>query len=279
MTFPGGTAYSGPKETKYLFVDGNYFFKEVSDIGKAAWDIEEPEPALERLGDQFTKVFYYDSPPPEPKGDEPESKRRFDAQMARYDRKVKAIRNQDKFHYFAGTSRRRKGKSTQKQVDVKLAVDMLTHSHRRNAHQITLLAGDVDFKPAIDALVLDGMFVTLWYAPWSTNLDLIHAADARRMIDLRWARDLLSPPGNNRLPEPRIQHLERFPEVCLEHTEQLQKREVALLLPNDGAGYAAYLCQSHDGLPLICQHEDLNILKAYLKFSHHGMRVIEEGVL
>ena len=38
---------------------------------------------------------------------------------------------------------------------------MLSHAHRKNMHKTTLLTGDLDFKPLVDALVQDGMFVTL----------------------------------------------------------------------------------------------------------------------
>jgi hypothetical protein len=45
-------------------------------------------------------------------------------------------------------------------------------------HKATLLSGDLDFKPLIDALVQEGMFVTLWYPPRETAKELIAAADS-----------------------------------------------------------------------------------------------------
>jgi hypothetical protein len=62
---------------------------------------------------------------------------------------------------------------------------MLTHSFRRNMHRATLLTGDLDFKPLVDALVHEGMFVTLWYPPKATNKELIAAADARQKFDIQ----------------------------------------------------------------------------------------------
>lgn len=67
---------------------------------------------------------------------------------------------------------------------MKIAVDMLTHSYRRNMHQATLLAGDLDFKPIVDALVQDGMYVELWYYPKSTSKELIYSADSRLILTL-----------------------------------------------------------------------------------------------
>jgi hypothetical protein len=74
-----------------------------------------------------------------------------------------------------------------------IAVDMLTHSFRRNMHQAALLTADLDFKPLVDALVQDGMHVELWYPHGKPNKELIYAADGRRPLTLRnlheWSTD------------------------------------------------------------------------------------------
>ena len=44
--------------------------------------------------------------------------------------------------------------------------------------QCTLLAGDIDFHPLIEALVREGMVVTLWHPPQAAA-DLVNAADTR----------------------------------------------------------------------------------------------------
>lgn len=49
----------------------------------------------------------------------------------------------------------------------------------------TLLTGDLDFKPLLDALVQDGMFVKLWFPPHKTNKQLISSADQRLQLDVR----------------------------------------------------------------------------------------------
>lgn len=66
-----------------------------------------------------------------------------------------------------------------------IAVDMLNHSFRKNMSQATLLTADLDFKPLIDALVDNGMYVNLWYPINKTNIELIQSADASRRLDLR----------------------------------------------------------------------------------------------
>jgi len=79
---------------------------------------------------------------------------------------------------------KRTGKrARQKEVDILIAVDMLTHSYRRNMNRVTLLAGDQDFRPLVDALVRDGMFVELCFEPKSASTDLADTADTRKVID------------------------------------------------------------------------------------------------
>ncbi len=72
----------------------------------------------------------------------------------------------------------------QKQVDVQIAVDMLTHSYRGNMHRAAFVAGDLDFKPLVEAVVRDGMFIEIWFEKSSASTDLLDAADGRRALDL-----------------------------------------------------------------------------------------------
>jgi uncharacterized LabA/DUF88 family protein len=73
-----------------------------------------------------------------------------------------------------------------------IAVDMLTHTFRHNMHQTTLLTGDNDFKPPIDALVHEGMFVTLWYPYGETSKELMNAADTRKRLGMKQLSELLT---------------------------------------------------------------------------------------
>jgi hypothetical protein len=138
----------------------------------------------------FDKVFYYDALP---------SKHGSEGQQE-YDVRLEAAKNfhdkigaLDRFHVYEGDTRRSPSlrKQEQKKVDVMITVDMLTHAFRRNMQHCTLLTGDLDFKPLIDALVSDGMTVTLWYPPKRTSRELIAAADQRRQLDIRSLYDSL----------------------------------------------------------------------------------------
>jgi hypothetical protein len=72
-------------------------------------------------------------------------------------------------------------------------------------HRATLLAGDDDFKPLVDALIQDGMFVTLWYPPEETSRELMLAADARRLLTLEEIKSFLAAPSKEQFQLPRTE--------------------------------------------------------------------------
>jgi uncharacterized LabA/DUF88 family protein len=82
---------------------------------------------------------------------EKETKAEFEARVQRQEQYFARIRSTRAVHLRSGTltgHRRRR----QKEVDVLLAVDMLTHGFNRNMTHATLLAGDLDFRPIVEAL-------------------------------------------------------------------------------------------------------------------------------
>lgn len=50
-----------------------------------------------------------------------------------------------------------------KRVDISLAVDMLTHAHRKNYDVAILVAGDEDYVPLVQAVMAEGRQVVLWF--------------------------------------------------------------------------------------------------------------------
>lgn len=182
--------YSGPKEIKYLFIDGGCLRQMFQDAAGKYPAFEPRFVDYSKLVSGYQKTFYYDSLPPR-KSNEDEnaySKRILD-QRAFFD----SLRAINGVHVYEGDARRRRKTVQQKKVDIMIAVDMLTHSFRRNMHQAALLTADLDFKPLVDALVQDGMHVTLLYPHGKPNTELIYAADARRPLTFRdlhnWCTD------------------------------------------------------------------------------------------
>lgn len=122
-------------------------------------------------------MFYYDALPVREDG---EAEKDHEMLVKPQKDMLDAVASVDRVHVYEGDARRRRKRGLeQKKVDVMLTVDMLTHAFRKNMHQATLLTGDNDFKPLIDALVQDGLFVTLMYPPDETSRELMQAADAR----------------------------------------------------------------------------------------------------
>jgi hypothetical protein len=72
----------------------------------------------------------------------------------------------------------------QKEVDVLLAVDMLRSAYSGVLTEALLIAGDLDYRPVIEALVDRGVIVKLLYDPRSINKGLFNAVDVRRTIGL-----------------------------------------------------------------------------------------------
>jgi hypothetical protein len=178
--------------TRYLFVDGNYLR---SDFVKALDEFGVPEvdgaknlwwpPVLARIKSELRcqKAFYYDSYDPED-----EDKRRF----------IEWVRGLEGFHAPVGTLKpKSKGKpARQKEVDVQLAVDILTHVFRGNTKEVVLVAGDLDFNPLVTAVVEAGAWITLLYDGRSGDAQLRMSADLAMRISLqvymRWAEVPLS---------------------------------------------------------------------------------------
>jgi len=71
----------------------------------------------------------------------------------------------------------------QKEVDILLAVDMLTHGFNRNMTHAVLLSGDLDFRPVVEALVRGGVFVEVWYEKTTAAKELYWAADLGQPLD------------------------------------------------------------------------------------------------
>ena len=167
----------------YLFIDGGYLREGIDKLQQMLLTTQAPELSLNPFSDVFTKVFYYDASPvsdSHPKPADVADGQAFDELMQRFNRTRGC-------HVFVGkTTGRRK---RQKQVDVQLAVDMLSHTLHGNMQSATLLAGDQDFLPVLDALKLAGMYTTLVYTRDSFSDDLVSAAD--ESICLSWG-DVLS---------------------------------------------------------------------------------------
>ena len=200
----GPMPYTGPKEVKYLFVDGGSLRGKLQNVSNKYFGGEKFEIDFRQLAQGFTKTFYYDAVPVRNEG---EAEDAYNARIEPTLAVFNAAASVDGVHVYGGDARQRRRQGmVQKKVDVKLAVDMLSHAFRRNMHHATLLTGDVDFQPLIEALVESGLFVTLWYPTDETSRDLLQAADARQPLNIARLQGLLTTSSRSRFRIPTAVH-------------------------------------------------------------------------
>jgi uncharacterized LabA/DUF88 family protein len=171
-----------PTVPQYLFVDGGSLRGRLQNVSSKYFGEKNFDIDFQKLKGGFTKVFYYDAIPVRNEG---ESETDYHTRTAPIRAVFSAASSTDGVHVYEGDARRRQRRGLeQKMVDVMLAVDMLSHTFRRNMLSTTLLSGDADFTPLIDALVQYGMNVVLWYPADETSSELLRAADVR--VKLGW---------------------------------------------------------------------------------------------
>ena len=188
-----------PRPIEYLFVDGAYLKKVWEEASRRHFNNEPFQMDFRKVAGNFTKVFYYDCLAAR---DDREADEEYGERIGKQKEFHNELRQLPGFHVYEGTTSGVGGKARQKQVDIMIAVHMLLHTIRGNMRKTTLLAGDLDFKPVVDALVQEGMYVTLWYEPRSASRNLVYAADAQRIIDVRGIWMMATGEFKSKISEP-----------------------------------------------------------------------------
>jgi hypothetical protein len=173
-----------PDQTTYLFIDGAYARKIYREAMQDMFGVAaEPDPVrLVRSGPApYFCVYFYDCLN-DLRGDQ-ESDADYEKRVADLEAYFKEISALSGVHVRLGTITGRR-KPRQKEVDILLAVDMLTHGLNRNMTHAVLLAGDLDFRPVVQALVRSGVFVQVLFEEASGSSRLHGAADYG--IELNW---------------------------------------------------------------------------------------------
>lgn len=188
---------------RYVFIDGAYMEAMARDRGTALFgepaELDYRKIAADVKGKRY---FYYDCLPAKTNSQTEED---FAVRLAAKERQFENLREQPGWHINQGLAKwKQKRGITQKEVDISIAVDMLTHAHRKNMNTAVLLAGDLDFRPLIEALVRDGMYVVLHYDETSISPDLKYAADRTVGIGDRKFWDYCTDAYRGRNPYPQI---------------------------------------------------------------------------
>jgi uncharacterized LabA/DUF88 family protein len=249
-------------ETRYLFIDGAYLREALRTISSRNGTPIPLNPNA--LTGGFRKSFFYDCPPVRRENETQES---FDTRVAEANAIFEGLRAAPGAHVIEGTTTG--VRQRQKQVDVAIAVDMLSHSHRGNMTQATLLSGDLDFKPVVDALVRDGMWVSIWCEPSSASKDLWLSADERRDFDVHTILQIAAPRFRERYPEP-----DQFGQVRQTTLTGALRRGYSATFNLD-----AYLIQTPQRWEVVMQsrtpsdhelrfgHADRDFLEAYVRYT------------
>jgi uncharacterized LabA/DUF88 family protein len=167
----------------YLFIDGEYLRRRhheaMVDFFQVDGDLDI-FPLRREAGAR--RVYFYDCIDEAPlPGETGEVQKTRIAPLQRF---LSYVQSLSGFHVKPGTVRRGR-KREQKEVDVSMAVDMLTHGFNGTMTKAVLLAGDLDFRPVVEALVRQGVFVEVWYHRNSIAEELHGAADFGREIRFR----------------------------------------------------------------------------------------------
>lgn len=186
--------------TEYLFIDGGYLQKCLDAWSKKYFDGTEIDIDLQRLTSNFQKKFYYDCLPPKKKSEKKEDYRiRIEPKQKYFDH----LREIDGFHVYQGSTSGSGGRARQKQVDIMIAVHMLSHAIRTNTRRMTLLSGDLDFKPVVEALIQEGMYVEVWSDNRSSSRELRYAADSTIKLNILSIWDHTSDHFQRQYPVPQ----------------------------------------------------------------------------
>lgn len=263
--FSGG--YAGPKEVHYLFIDGEQLRCTLDKVGRE-WFGQPIQIDYQKLQGANQKVFFYDCLPAErPNEIDGSYAMKREAKIAFFD-ELRAIPG---WHVSEGLARhRKKERQEQKEVDILIAVDMLTHTHRRNMHRLTFLSGDQDFAPLLEAVVREGMYVELLYPEGHTARDLMHFADVARPlnVDFLYSNATETFQRNHGLPT-RSYDYEASPINAVLVGEGLQSGQLFARVWKEESGTfnIKLSMESPQGQYLTVRHNDDNLAKRYFELN------------
>src|SRR6266851_5400747 len=132
----------------YLFIDGEYVRQRHREAMQDFFGVEgelEISPMMQQA--RATRAYFYDAID-YTRGTH-ESEQEWQHRVLSQEQFFSHVRSLWGFHVRPGSVRRGK-KREQKEVDVLLAVDMLAQGFRGSMSKAILVAGDVDFRPAVE---------------------------------------------------------------------------------------------------------------------------------
>lgn len=263
--------YAWPRNDQtYLFIDGGYIQKRYAD-GVRVWfgdDADKAEidfSALIHSHPAAGRSFYYYCLDEERR--EGESETDHQERIAKQKSHLSKVSEAPGCHIRLGVLKGQGKEKRQKKVDVLLAVDMLTHAANKNMTKALLLAGDLDFQPAIESLVHLGIFVELIADDKHTAPELAWAASSYTKLGFdhyySWSsQDLKS---KYPLPDARDNGRLRTEKAAALKTGSLNGKAVTLY-KTDGKFYICLRVPRNEA-PIYFSHDDPERLNLYLEIQ------------
>jgi uncharacterized LabA/DUF88 family protein len=201
----------------YIFVDGGYLLRQHEDV-TTPWfgtlkqmDLRSAVRGLinaeytwvpmenQGLVQTITKAFYYDCLIDQKKTNQ--TAEELQKQVEEQRELLQQLREVDDCHIRLGSL---KGpKRQQKEVDVLIAVDMMAHAARSNMDKVILVTGDLDLRPAVEALVQLGVSVQIAAYAKTTSTELTWAASAFRKLSFDDFYSWTNEQARSEFPAPR----------------------------------------------------------------------------
>ena len=134
------------KQTIYLFIDGTNLYAGQYDLFGPDQYLDFPKfvkSVEEKLGVRFDKIYFYAFYSPQPKRLTKKEKLYLKNEALFY----RSVKNTPRVNFFKGYRSPTSGK--EKEVDVKLVVDIVNFAHLNKYDALYLLSGDADFIQAL----------------------------------------------------------------------------------------------------------------------------------
>lgn len=253
-------------EDTYLFIDGEYLRRVYNEAMQSVFN-RDGELAFELIKHEARaqRVFVYDCLDDVRRTEESESA--YEARVANQEALFDSIRSLNGIHVRLGSLRGTRKRFRQKEVDVLLATDMLTHGYDGNMRKAILIAGDLDFRPIVEALVRRGVFIEVWYEKKSGARELPWAADFGRELNffVMWEWSTASFRSQCPLPVANRTHGPAT-EACLLERGLREGRQVSLFKEPNRTGFVIR-AEMSDGV-LWFEHEDAGVLRRYFCLTY-----------
>jgi uncharacterized LabA/DUF88 family protein len=255
---------SARSEDTYLFIDGEYLRRRFDEAMRWMFlcptqdeDIDYTE--IKRFAGA-KRVFFYDCIDDEKQSGESEAA--FQNRVRAQESSFNKLGEMKGFHVRQGSLKGTGKKRRQKEIDVLLATDMLTHGYDGNMATAVLLAGDLDFRPAVENLVRRGVFVEVWYEPKSASAELPGAADYGKRLDFHTLHDWSTAHFKKHHPVPTVSDKDERVEGKLIKEGLCGGRKVLLIERRDNSG--SVLRYEGPDHPWLVYHADPGVLERFV---------------